>query len=353
MAENEQAQHIAALTQRTQEFGINDEEDVCFAPVEVGGDKGGDEPPVQTWSVVGRFLTARLIKLEYMRQVLASVWQPVMGVTVTEINKGLFLFIFFHKTDVDYVLNGGPWAFENSTLVCRMVEDGVLPVDVELNTVDMWVQLHDVPMGYTSLPMLEQMGNFIGTFVKHDERFVGAPWLAFYRIRVSIPLDKPLRRRMKLLKRDKTTCWINFRYERLHSFCFFCGLLGHTYKFCVKARVSTVPVHLYPYNAELRVGGGRGPREVGESWLVPVEGRPRVAEGVRDEGGRKGGVVGEGMARPVVVDEAEEPVEVVSKRRREGGYEGERRGDGQDTTMADVSKNLFMAGAGSQTRPAS
>ncbi|XP_019189141.1 PREDICTED: uncharacterized protein LOC109183492 [Ipomoea nil] len=312
MANEGGEEQVNALAERWADVTIADEED-CFAPNEDGVEVGTD-PPVQTWSVVGRFLTAKLIKLEYMRQVLASVWQPVMGVTVTEIQKGLFLFVFFHKTDVDYVLDGGPWAFENSILVCRLVDDGVLPVNVVLNTVDMWVQLHDVPMGYTSQPILEQMGNFIGTFIKHDERFVGAPWLAFYRIRVSIPVDKPLRRRMKLLKRDKTTCWVNFRYERLHSFCFFCGLMGHSYKFCVKARVSMIPVQQYPYGPEMRVGGGRGPREVGENWLVPVG------------------------------------VEAVAKRRRDEGYEGGRRNGDEDIAMADVSKNVFMAGAAAQTR---
>ncbi|XP_019178340.1 PREDICTED: uncharacterized protein LOC109173555 [Ipomoea nil] len=199
---------IAVLTKRWAEIAI-EEEEANFAPVEKEVEEGA-EPPVRTWTLVGRFLTAKLVKLEYMRQVLSSVWQPVMGVTVTEIQKGLFLFFFFHETDVQYVLNGGPWAFENSTLVCCLVGDGVLPVDVALDSVDMWVQLHDLPMGYTTQPILEQIGNFIGTFVKYDERFVGAPWLSFYRIRVSIPVNKPLRSRMKLLKRDKTTCWVNF-----------------------------------------------------------------------------------------------------------------------------------------------
>ncbi|XP_019194753.1 PREDICTED: uncharacterized protein LOC109188564 [Ipomoea nil] len=353
MAGVDDAVHVAEVIERAAEISIDSEEE-CFAPVEEGV-ADGSEAPMQTWTVVGRFLTAKMIKLEYMRQVLASVWQPVMGVMVTEIHKGLFLFVFFHKTDVDYVLDGGPWAFENNTLVCRLVGDGVLPVDVALNTVDMWVQLHDIPMGYTSQPILEQMGNFIGTFVKHDERFAGAPWLAFYRIRVSIPVDKPLRRGMKMLKRDKTTCWVNFRYERLHSFCFFCGLMGHTYKFCVKARVSTAPVHLYPYGADMRVGGNRGPREVGDSWLVPVGSRPRVVEGVRVEGEQRGGEVREDGARVVAagVRGADSAVVAISKRRREGGHEGEVRGSGEDVTMADVSKNSYMAGAAVQFRPSS
>ncbi|XP_019171433.1 PREDICTED: uncharacterized protein LOC109166988 [Ipomoea nil] len=119
-------------------------------------------------------------------------------------------------------------------------------------------------MGYTAIPILEQIGDFIGIFVKLDDRFIGAPWLTYYRIRVSIPVDKPIKQRMKLLKWDKTTCWVNFKYERLHTFCFFCGMLGHSYKFYLRARESAIPVEQYPYSADLRVGGNRGPREIGD-----------------------------------------------------------------------------------------
>ncbi|XP_031090840.1 uncharacterized protein LOC115995828 [Ipomoea triloba] len=215
--------------------------------------------------------------------------------------------------------------------------DGVLPADVVLDSLDIWVQLHELLMGYTSDTVLEQLGNQIGTFIKCDNRFAGAPWKTFYRIRVAVPVDKPLRRRMRLMKRDKTTCWISFKYERLHNFCFFCGLLGHSHKFCLKAREAAMPIELYHYDASLRVGGARSPRPIGERWLVPAEGpSPSLA-------------VPEVVAADVSatwVPEAEPVVVAVSKRRREGSNGGTRR-LGRDVTMLDVSKTLQVAGTGS------
>jgi len=105
---------------------------------------------------------------------------------------------------MQYVLDDGHWSFDNYTLVCRQVKDSVLPGDVPLDSIDMWVQLHDVPISYISSAILEQIGNYLGRYVKSDERFAGTPWLDFYRIRVALPVNKPLKRRMKLLKRDKT-----------------------------------------------------------------------------------------------------------------------------------------------------
>ncbi|XP_031127478.1 uncharacterized protein LOC116029568 [Ipomoea triloba] len=244
-------------------MALEDEEE-AFEPT-VFPDQGAATEAVETWPIVGRFLTEKMVKLEYMRQVLASVWKPVRGVQVTELQPNLFMFVFYHVSDMQYVLEEGPWSFDNCTLVCRQVPDGVLPGDVVLDSIDMWVQLHGFPIGYTSSVIQEQIGNYLGAFVKSDERFAGAPWLDFYRIRVSLSVARPLKRRMKLLKRDKSWCWVTFRYERLHCFCFFCGMMGHTHRFCLKARESLFPIDQYPYGADLRAGQRRGPRAVGDS----------------------------------------------------------------------------------------
>lgn len=231
---------VARLTERWADMMLEDEAET-FEPVGEGVDERAADG-VLTWVVVGRFLTSKLVKVEYMRQLMASVWRPVSGVQISEIQPNLFMFVFYHESDMRYVLDEGPWSFQNNTLVCRQVVDGVLPGNVILDSVDLWVQVHDLPLGYTSDSVLEQIGNFLGTFVRTDDRFIDAPWRTFYRIRVAIPVARPIRRRMSLVKRDKSTCWVSFKYERLHTYYFFCGMLGHVYKFCRKARESPLVV---------------------------------------------------------------------------------------------------------------
>ncbi|XP_019160882.1 PREDICTED: uncharacterized protein LOC109157430 [Ipomoea nil] len=234
------------LTERWGDMVLEDEEGDVEADVPEHVPTRMETP---MYCVVGRFLTQKLIKVEYMRQVMASAWKPVFGMRVTELHNRLFLFAFYHETDMVQVLEKGPWSFENHTLVCRRVCDGFLPREVKLDTVDMWIQVYDLPMGYTSNAVLEQVGNFVGSFIRCDDRRVGGPWKTFYRVRVSVPVDKPLKRRMKLLRRDKSWGWVNLKYERLHNFCFCCGLLGHLDSFCAKARVSNIKPEFYPYGA--------------------------------------------------------------------------------------------------------
>ncbi|XP_019161420.1 PREDICTED: uncharacterized protein LOC109158056 [Ipomoea nil] len=234
---------VARLSDRWADIVLEDEDAGVEAPV----DDGGAGAVAESWMLVGRFLTQRVIKVEYMRQVMASAWKPVSGVHITELQPNLFQFVFHHRTDVQRVLDEGPWSFENCTLLCKEVKNGQLPEDMVLDTVELWVQVYNLPVGYNTVPVLEQTGNFLGKFLKVDERQIKGPLKAFYRVRVSMPVDKPLKRRMKLIRRDKSWGWVNFKYERLHTFCFFCGLLGHLEKFCLKARNSTMTPEQYPY----------------------------------------------------------------------------------------------------------
>lgn len=52
------------------------------------------------------------------------------------------------------------------------------------------------------------------------------------RIRVDLPINKPLRRGANIVNLDGDKYWFTFKYERLPNFCFLCGILGHDEKRC-------------------------------------------------------------------------------------------------------------------------
>lgn len=49
-------------------------------------------------------------------------------------------------------------------------------------------------------------------------------WREYLRVRVTIDLEKPLKRRMKVKKSGNEWFWIVFKYENVPTFCFICGL---------------------------------------------------------------------------------------------------------------------------------
>lgn len=102
---------------------------------------------------------------------------------------------------------------------------------VQLNSMDIWVQIYDIPMGMISERIIQGIGNYVGEWVKTEPMMNGA-WKPYVRVRVTMDITKPLKRRMKLTREGGRSNWINFKYERLSMFCFVCGVLGHSEREC-------------------------------------------------------------------------------------------------------------------------
>lgn len=143
-----------------------------------------------------------------------------------------YSFVFFHKMDMQKVVEGGPWSFEQATLILHQLGDGEDPNTVHLQDVEMWVQVYDIPRGLLSENILRSIGTSIGKFVKMDANTLDGVWKSFVRIRVTLNVQKPLKRRLKSKREGDGWSWINFKYERLGTFCFVCGILGHSERDC-------------------------------------------------------------------------------------------------------------------------
>lgn len=79
--------------------------------------------------------------------------------------------------------------------------------------------------------ILRNIGNFVGSFVKADPVNMPGGWRMYMRIRVNMDIGKPLKRRMRI-KEGGDWNWLNLKYERLGTFCFVCGMLGHFERDC-------------------------------------------------------------------------------------------------------------------------
>ena len=72
------------------------------------------------------------------------------------------------------------------------------------------------------------------------------------RIRVEIPIDKPLRRGGNIINAEGVRCWLTFRYKRLSTFCYICGLIAHDDKHCCMSQQEGLKER--QYREWLRVG---------------------------------------------------------------------------------------------------
>nr|GMC47469.1 uncharacterized protein LOC109189671 [Ipomoea batatas] len=74
---------------------------------------------------------------------------------------------------------------------------------------------------------------------------------------------------MKMKKNDRGWFSTEFRYKRLPTFCFLCGLIGHGEKLCVKSLEGEVQQQERPFGPALRSGNRRNIPTMGEKWIAP------------------------------------------------------------------------------------
>lgn len=110
--------------------------------------------------LVGRLLTYKILRVHMMKERMTIVWDPGRGVAIKEIEKGVFLFqFFFHKLDMQKVINGEPWNFDGHLLILNKVGAGDVPTQVPLFHVMFWIQVHDLHVGFMNNDMGKGLSN--------------------------------------------------------------------------------------------------------------------------------------------------------------------------------------------------
>ncbi|MCH88338.1 hypothetical protein A2U01_0009222, partial [Trifolium medium] len=163
---------------------------------------------------------------------MADLWKPVKGVKIKETKPGTFLFHFAHPLDMEAVLNGGPWTFDNNMLVLERVHLGMQIDNIPLFHVNMWVQIHNLPTGLMKERVGIPMANYIGSFLEYDKNNNSSFWRQYMRLRVKIDVRQPLKKDAKVKDKEGNWCTVNFKYEKLGVFCFVCGVMGHAENKC-------------------------------------------------------------------------------------------------------------------------
>lgn len=57
----------------------------------------------------------------------------------------------------------------------------------------------------------------------------------YIKVLVIVNLEKPLLRGANI-KLNNEVCWVDFKYEQIATFCYYCGRVGHSNRFCSSKR---------------------------------------------------------------------------------------------------------------------
>lgn len=214
-----------------------------------------------------RFINEGVISFLSMKKTLAALWRPGRGVYIREVGVNLYLFQFYHEVDIKRVVDGSPWSFNRKALIIARMKKGDILKNVRLNKLDLWVQIHDLKAGFMTEKIVTEVGNYIGGFVESCQRNFTGAWKEYLRVRVTIDLEKLLKRRMKIRKAGDGWEWITFKYENVPTFCFICGKLGHSEKFCNILFEKTEAEITKPYEVWMRAPLRRQIKLICGRWL--------------------------------------------------------------------------------------
>lgn len=126
------------------------------------------------------------------------------------------------------------------------------------------------PMGFLSENIFKSVGASIGKYVKSDPANLDGAWKSYVRVRVVLNVENPLKRRMKIKREGDAWSWINFKYERLGTFCFVCGKLGHADHDCSVVYANLEKTIAQAFGPWLRAPLKNARMNAGSRWLRNV-----------------------------------------------------------------------------------
>ena len=211
-------------------------------------------------SLIGKFLTCKSFNKMAAKNTICRAWGLDKSLQILEVGLNLFQFKFHSEFKMDRVFKGGPWSFDNQLLMLQRWKKGMTVGNIQMDKASLWVQVWGVPFDMISPRVAKEVGNRLGDIEKVEERKGKDDVNFFLRVRVALPITKPIRRVGFIAGSDGERRWVQFKYERLPLFCHFCGMLGHDLKHCAvhyAAEKQGGSVE-YPYGEFLKAARGRG-----------------------------------------------------------------------------------------------
>ena len=132
----------------------------------------GREAEIESCSLrlIGKLLTCRSFNKRAAQGTLKRAWGLGNQVQVVEVRVNLYQFKFTSEFDMNRVLKGGPWTFNNQVLLLIRWKSGMTAGNVKFEAVSCWVQIWGAPFDMVSPLVAEVVGGWIGVVEEVEKR---------------------------------------------------------------------------------------------------------------------------------------------------------------------------------------
>lgn len=164
----------------------------------------------------------------------------------------------------------GPWAVNGIILQLAPWQPYFEPAFTKLSTAAVWIQLHNLPVQFWEGESLETVSSLFGKLLKIDDLTSSLSRSRFARICVEIDLAKPLKQGF-WIGDDEHRVFVVVLYERLPTFCYKCGIVGHGTNNCSHQSLGNSEPTSPPHCTDSRGQQRQGIREGSESLSDGME----------------------------------------------------------------------------------
>ncbi|XP_021321392.1 uncharacterized protein LOC8058002 [Sorghum bicolor] len=225
------------------------------AILEFSDDEDSDTMAPTEWTLVGKVLSPAPVHVTTVRSAMRPAWGNPIGLkfrAIGEKEDNLFVVEFGSARDKERVLGGSPWMVGKYSVLLQEYDEKLCAADIKFDRLDLWVRILNLPLGWMNRSRGSRAMGLIGQVVEMDVDADGKASGAFLRARVSMEIDKPVRRGI-LLRVNKTDepRWFQAQYEKLPYMCFACGIIGHSDMEC-PTPVARDEDGKLPYDVNLR-----------------------------------------------------------------------------------------------------
>ena len=141
------------------------------------------------------------------------------------------MFVFKSLEEVDKILKSQPWSFDKHLIVMQHYSGDVPVQEINFVKTPFWVQVHNIPVSFLTRKVAEKLCEMVGE-VQNSIGAVDEEGGNFFRVGVVIDINIPLCRGRVIILLSGEKTWINFKYERLSSLCYWCERLNHDDRDC-------------------------------------------------------------------------------------------------------------------------
>ena len=203
------------------ELGLREEDldDVVF-------DEKEAPPDAVRWIAVAKVHSSKTYSQYWFFKNMRAAWDLAQEVKFKPLDDNLYTIQFSCLGDWERVTLEGPWHFRGDAVIIKPYDGLAKPSTIPLDTIEIWVQIHDVPDLYAHL--VPSLASKIGEVLyaePNSQDFVGN----FHRVWVRIDVMKPLKNAVSMIRDGKRQIY-RVKYEKLPDWCAVCGMLGHLFK---------------------------------------------------------------------------------------------------------------------------